>query len=1242
MAITVGQPLVWSTALDNSGLVRGAKQGIAILTKFSKNVTALDVFAGIGISAAVAFTAASISATKFEKEFEQAMAEVATISNDVADNIDVISQKLFDLSQTIPESSVGLARAFYQTISAGVTDTGEALIVLEQSAKAATAGLTDAFTGVDAITTILNSYGDAISGAEEASDLFFTTVRLGKTTFPELAQGIGTVSGIAAQAGLRVDELFATIATATKTLRTDIAFTGLRGILNAIAQGVQEDGQEIVEQLNEIGIEFSAAGLQAVGFQRFMEGVLQVTGGTLDEMRKLFGNIRGLTGILAIAKDGGEDYVRSLEEMRTSVGATSAAFEIMVVTTENQLKILSNNLKRFIRPLGEFFLGEINDIVSSINKLFEEARSELGQTVDFFEQFNNILVSRRNRIQQYVNTIEDLSKKSKLTAEETSALVTAQKQLAVIIPGVSSAWDDETTAVQNLAKANQVLLGTNDQILEQSIKIAELNREIAKIQLKTAENRQKEQSDRLADFKKSIQEERNEIGKVILDAAKNKGIIEGFSLIGEATENFTKRQKQQIQELSDAFEQGEINSSKLRVEADRLAKEFIDSSPKFNEAQKDIELGFLNSEKAVLELSSRIQIATARINGLKKGAEDLGKVSIVPSDIVEEIFTPQEIFDDIKDKFKIFATLFKDIELLPPGLLDEVFGEVFNEDVALERLEIIKNAIQGGGEEFAELAREVNLAILDVERFRIARQKELDDERQKELDKQQQIQEDYLNAIQDRYTRERRLINEEFDKLEEDFKGHTDELENLSIARRDALAGVDIREATEKFRKELALINETIAKADPTEDQRKRAIRSLVLLADKYKDFGDIVKDINKEIAKLLKDLEDAQTSTIAKLVQGFSELSILVGAFNSEIGDTISQFADLAQTIESFKAGDTSILGLAGVGISAFKTVIGLFQGETISFLEKVNRSIEESANRLAELERNITLALGADRLRLSQQLIQEKEAEIDRLNKEIDRILDRRVLFQGRLLFQEGDVEVFQRLKDEIKELEFEIEESMNNIRDSIIGQTDESIADLLANQFADGLTETQDFVDSFEDIIKRGILEVFKSRILNEQLDAFLDAFADALTPEEFQGPVLPGQELPLGTLGLTEEELARLKAQFDELIAGTQEQWDALIAALGETGAAIFGIPGAEPEGISGAIAGITERTAGVIEGLLTADRITNIESLARLEDISLDISEIAANTRYNRLLEPILAALTVVGTDPGDVSKAQGG
>ena len=80
------------------------------------------------------------------------------------------------------------------------------------------------------------AYGDMSAAAvQQASDLALVTVRLGQTSFLELAAAIGKTTPLAAALGVRQAELAASYATLTGVVgSTSEVSTGLRGILSGL------------------------------------------------------------------------------------------------------------------------------------------------------------------------------------------------------------------------------------------------------------------------------------------------------------------------------------------------------------------------------------------------------------------------------------------------------------------------------------------------------------------------------------------------------------------------------------------------------------------------------------------------------------------------------------------------------------------------------------------------------------------------------------------------------------------------------------------------------------------------------------------------------------------------------------------------------------------------------------------------------------------------------------------------
>src|SRR5690554_3689738 len=82
--------------------------------------------------------------------------------------------------------------ALYQSLSAGVPK-DNVFEFLEVANKAAIGGIAKLETSVDGLSSVVNAYGSDVLDVGKASDLMFTAIRLGKTSFDELSSSLYNV-----------------------------------------------------------------------------------------------------------------------------------------------------------------------------------------------------------------------------------------------------------------------------------------------------------------------------------------------------------------------------------------------------------------------------------------------------------------------------------------------------------------------------------------------------------------------------------------------------------------------------------------------------------------------------------------------------------------------------------------------------------------------------------------------------------------------------------------------------------------------------------------------------------------------------------------------------------------------------------------------------------------------------------------------------------------------------------------
>ena len=416
--------LYFATGIDNSGLYSGRNEAMGIIKAMAGEITAFDVFGGIGISAGIAFAQAAKGAYEFEKQFQQSMKEVATLSSGIKGSLTDYMNQVIEITREIPVLANDAAKALYQIVSAG-HDGANGMKVLEVSAKAAIGGVTDTATAADGITTLLNAYKLDVSEAEKISDQLFTTVKLGKTSFGELGKSIAQVAPIAAAYGVEIDQVLAAVATLTKQgTPTAQAMTQIRASIIAVSK-VLGDGA-----------------FDNRTYQEALAEVARQAGGSESKLRELVPEVEAVNAVLGLTGINVKEAAGHLEEMQNATGAAEAAFKEMASSAENQMKLLGNNITAALRPLGQEILKEISSAAQSMNEAFAD-----GSAQEALKNIGALIVVVTTALAGYKGRILAVS-----TAKQVYATVTAivNKQRTIEIGKLvlsQGFYDAETGAI---------------------------------------------------------------------------------------------------------------------------------------------------------------------------------------------------------------------------------------------------------------------------------------------------------------------------------------------------------------------------------------------------------------------------------------------------------------------------------------------------------------------------------------------------------------------------------------------------------------------------------------------------------------------------------------------------------------------------------------------------------------------------------------------------------------------------
>lgn len=357
-----------------------ADKNLAALGNTAKS--AGKVVAGAAVAAATAVGTLGVAAVKAAAEYETQLANVSTLLTgteaEIAARTAEIGNEILDVSNRTGVATENLTDGMYQVISA-FGDSADAAKILETAAKSAAAGNATTTDSVNLLSAVTKGYGDTSAEAvQKAADLSFATVRLGQTSFPELAASMGKVIPLASTLGVEQEQLFGAMATLTGvTGSTAEVVTQLK----ATMQGFLSPSKNMTAALESLGYESGQALLESEGLQGALEALKGAVNNDELAFAGLFSSVEAQTAVLAMAGNQSENLASKTAEMYEATGAANAAFEKQTDTLAYDIQIIKNLGANFLTQLGTNILPYVRELAEAALPLVTTALERAGDYV---------------------------------------------------------------------------------------------------------------------------------------------------------------------------------------------------------------------------------------------------------------------------------------------------------------------------------------------------------------------------------------------------------------------------------------------------------------------------------------------------------------------------------------------------------------------------------------------------------------------------------------------------------------------------------------------------------------------------------------------------------------------------------------------------------------------------------------------------------------------------------------------
>jgi TP901 family phage tail tape measure protein len=512
--------------------------------------------------------------------FQTEMTKVKTLLDITDTQFKQITKDVVELSKRIPQTADQLASGLYQVVSAGV-DAGDALKFLETASKGAVAGITETEVAVDAITTVINAYGLEITEAEAVSDMFFQTVKAGKTEFGKMAPVMGQIIPVASAFGVPFEQIAGAFATMTKSgILTAQTATALSATINEMVKPASK-AEKAIRKLSDEGL----SGQEFLGKHGLQETIIQLTESGVN-LAEVFGQ-EALKAVLALGKSS--DLTREdLKNMAESAGSTEKAFREMNETLENQRVLLDNQMDALYLRLGTVLIPQITQVVSDLNTVLNQ---------------ENII----NQLNAKAGDSELKQLEAKITALDMLSAVTGRQNKADVLSEKERAVFNETLAQYNIVLAEGTQIGNLKLILDaKSLELLGQHKAVKdaeKLAIEQANNAKEAELQLEADRLQAIKDK----NQAELDAveAKKQEAKDDEELKKQLRENIKLAEEQQEQTLEELAEMERLHELRIRLNAEWEESEEERLQNALDRVDRLRELGTISTKDYLIELIKR-------------------------------------------------------------------------------------------------------------------------------------------------------------------------------------------------------------------------------------------------------------------------------------------------------------------------------------------------------------------------------------------------------------------------------------------------------------------------------------------------------------------------------------------------------------------------------------------------------------------------------------------------------------
>lgn len=305
----------------------------------------------------------TLGAREFSK-FEGSLTKIENLTGLTGQEIEKLSPQIRKIGTTAGISGTEAADAFF-FLQSGLGDSAKAMDALDAATRGSAVGLGSTETISKALVSVMANFGDEAGNATDIMNTFGSAAQASSLDADQIASGLQGVIPFAAQAGVSLDDLAATMAVLSPNFSSGAeAGTAMRAAMRAIVAPTQE----AEKMLEDAGT--SSAELSKIVGKQGLSGAMAFLGKTFDgsqkDLTRMLGSSEAAAAVMGFLGADAETVASTFENVANKTFSLDEAFGKVADDSGFRVTQSLARMKDALLPLGAAVLPVVADVMERV------------------------------------------------------------------------------------------------------------------------------------------------------------------------------------------------------------------------------------------------------------------------------------------------------------------------------------------------------------------------------------------------------------------------------------------------------------------------------------------------------------------------------------------------------------------------------------------------------------------------------------------------------------------------------------------------------------------------------------------------------------------------------------------------------------------------------------------------------------------------------------------------------------